>query len=126
MTHPLRKKRLVLFAAAAAMVAGGAVVPTTAFAAATTPHTVTVGRDDIDGGRTSNLLHTGERENAIQVVPDEQDKKGQGEGGENRPGGASSGNTGVKLPKTQEWQCVKAPCGPPPGKGGTGKKGEGT
>ncbi|MFD0264975.1 hypothetical protein ACFVGY_00040 [Streptomyces sp. NPDC127106] len=112
-----------MFAASTAIAAGGVLVPGTAFAAApAAPHAVTVGSDDISDGNKSTLLFLGKPDNTIRTAPYEDlhkggtGKKGDGGWGKNRPGkGGSAEDTGVKVPEKMEWQCVRAPCGPPDG-----------
>ncbi|MFF8258611.1 hypothetical protein [Streptomyces virginiae] len=104
MTHTVRTRRLALFAVTSALAAGAVLVPTTSFAAApAAAHTAVADRHGDRPGKD----HHGTW-------------KKDGGWGEKRPGkGGSDG--GAHTPKNPQWQCIKAPCGPPDSTGGGGR-----
>lgn len=99
MTHPFRKRRLVLFAASTAVAAGAVLVPTTAFAATpAAPHTVMADSGAGDAGNQST-------EGGIKIAPKEGQpvkvrpgKWGDSKWGKNRPGKHGISHTKVAAP----------------------------
>ncbi|MFJ7157283.1 hypothetical protein ACIQUQ_20335 [Streptomyces sp. NPDC101118] len=119
MTRPFRPHRFVLFAASTAIAAGGVLVPATAFAATpSTSHTVVT--DAGDDNKSTLFLRTNEK----QIVIDPGDGSGtHHDGGKKHDGKKHPGKKGkrphkpdrIHVPENPEWQCITAPCGPPPG-----------
>ncbi|MFI1279214.1 hypothetical protein ACH4U5_00305 [Streptomyces sp. NPDC020858] len=101
MIRIFRTRRLVLLAASTAIAAGGVLVPTTAFAAAPASAHTAVAESDHHGSGEDRSGKWGK---------DKHDKWGKGKHGKgkDRPGKGDS-------PAPPEWQCVRAPCGPPSG-----------
>ncbi|MFJ2593901.1 hypothetical protein [Streptomyces erythrochromogenes] len=123
MTHPFRTRRLALFAATSALAAGAALVPTTAFAATpAAPHAVLTDGGNGDRSGDSTLLWTSPSgDGRIKIGPDK-DRSDKDRSDKHRPGKGSDGEWkkgdkwGKKhphVPKSPQWQCITAPCGPP-------------
>ncbi|WP_407839090.1 hypothetical protein ACE1OC_26370 [Streptomyces sp. DSM 116496] len=115
MNHVFRKPRLVLFAASAAIVAGGVLAPATALAA-TPAHSHAVRADDTTGNESTLLHRSGPDDTVIRTDPPAEDTPGKW--GNGKPGKRPGKHDPVRPPVFQapdkpEWQCVRAPCGPP-------------
>ncbi|MEV6679205.1 hypothetical protein AB0N09_20495 [Streptomyces erythrochromogenes] len=123
MTHPFRTRRLALFAATSALAAGAVLVPTSAFAATpAAPHASLADGGSGDRGADSTLLWTAPSgDGRIKIGPGKdrsaKHRPGKGSDGKGSDDEWKKGDKGGKkhphVPKSPQWQCTTAPCGPP-------------
>lgn len=113
MTHPFPTRRVALLTVSAALAAGSALVPATAFAA--TPAAPPTARADRGDGDNANLLYLAPPGAGSIFGHRPQGDPPTGEppvGREDAHG--TPDDPGVFIPpRTPQWRCVAAPCGPP-------------